>query len=111
MCQWSRFKIDPQALHTRFYNGHTHRTRLEKLLYIELSRSSNGYFKPLLDPGGPFGFRSKAVINLWRLCVTAIPQRTKCPFGCSGHVTAVAVVQRQRFILVSECLPGFISVL
>ena len=25
-----------------------------KLLYIELSRSSNGYFKPLLDPGGGF---------------------------------------------------------
>ena len=24
--------------------------RLEKLLYIGLSRSSNGYFKPLLDP-------------------------------------------------------------
>jgi hypothetical protein len=31
---------------------------LKKLLYIELSRSSSGYFKPLLDPGG--GFASAA---------------------------------------------------
>jgi hypothetical protein len=33
------------------YN-HAHRHRLEKLLYTELSRSSNGYFKPLLGPCG-----------------------------------------------------------
>jgi hypothetical protein len=36
-----------------FYN-HARRLRLEKLLYLGLSRSSNGYFKPLLDPGGGF---------------------------------------------------------
>jgi hypothetical protein len=40
----------PQLFYTYFYN-HAHRARLEKLLYIELSRSSNGFFKPLLDPG------------------------------------------------------------
>jgi hypothetical protein len=32
----------------------THRLRLEKLLYIELSRSSNGFLKPLLDPDDGF---------------------------------------------------------
>jgi hypothetical protein len=41
----------PEVFYTCFYN-HAHRLRLEKLLYIELSRSSNGCFKPLLDPGG-----------------------------------------------------------
>jgi hypothetical protein len=37
-----------------FYN-HARRPRLEKLLHLELSRSPNGFFKPLLtllDPGG-----------------------------------------------------------
>ena len=29
-----------------------HRPRLEKLLYLELSRSPSGYLKPLRDPGG-----------------------------------------------------------
>ena len=43
----------PQLFYTYFYN-HAHRLRLEKLLYLELSRSSNGFFKPLLDPGGGF---------------------------------------------------------
>ena len=33
------------------YN-HAHRPHLEKLLYLELSRSTNGFFKVLLDPGG-----------------------------------------------------------
>jgi hypothetical protein len=41
----------PGAFYTCFYD-HTHRLRLKKLWYLELSRSSNGYFKPLLDPGG-----------------------------------------------------------
>jgi hypothetical protein len=36
-----------------FYN-HAHRLRLEKLLYIGLSRSPNGFFLVLLDPGGSF---------------------------------------------------------
>jgi hypothetical protein len=50
----------PQVFYTCFYN-HAHRPRLEKLLYIQLSRSSNGFFKPLLDPGG--GFRSETAIT------------------------------------------------
>jgi hypothetical protein len=39
--------------HTYFYN-YAHRPRLEKLLYIELSISANGHFKPPLDPDGRF---------------------------------------------------------
>jgi hypothetical protein len=50
----------PGVFYTHFYN-HVHLIRLEKLLYIELSRISNGYFKPLLDPGG--GFRIKTVVT------------------------------------------------
>jgi hypothetical protein len=41
------------VFYTCFYN-HAHRLRLEKLLHVELSRSPNGCFKPLLDPGGGF---------------------------------------------------------
>ena len=44
----------PQLFYTYFYN-HAPRLRLEKLLYIiELSRSPNGFFKPLLDPDDGF---------------------------------------------------------
>jgi hypothetical protein len=43
----------PGLFYTCFYN-HAHRLRLEKQLYIELSRSSDGFFKPLLDAGGGF---------------------------------------------------------
>ena len=46
----------PGVFYTYFYN-HAHRLRLEKLLYLELSRSPNGFFiffKVLLDPGGGF---------------------------------------------------------
>jgi hypothetical protein len=50
----------PGVFYKYFYN-HALRLRLEKLLYIELSRSSNGYFKPLLNPGG--GLRSEAVVT------------------------------------------------
>ena len=39
----------PQLFHTCFCD-HAHRLRLEKLLCLELSRSSNGFCKPLLDP-------------------------------------------------------------
>jgi hypothetical protein len=46
-------RYTPGVFYTYFYN-HAHRLRLEKLLSIELSRSSNGFFKPLLDPGGGF---------------------------------------------------------
>jgi hypothetical protein len=50
----------PGAFYTYLYN-HAHRLRLEKLLQIELSRSSNGCFKALLDPGG--GFRSETAVT------------------------------------------------
>lgn len=43
----------PGVFYTCFYN-HARRLHLEKLLYLELSRSSNGFFKVLLDPGGGF---------------------------------------------------------
>jgi hypothetical protein len=43
----------PQLFHTYFYN-HAHRLRLERLLYLELSRSSSGFLKPLLDPDDGF---------------------------------------------------------
>ena len=43
----------PQLFYTYFYN-HARRLRLEKLLYIELSRSSNGFLKPFLDPDDGF---------------------------------------------------------
>ena len=50
----------PGVFYTYLYN-HAHRLRLENLLYVELSRSSNGYFQPLLDPGG--GFRSETAVT------------------------------------------------
>ena len=43
----------PGVFYTYFYN-HAHRLRLEKLLHLEPSRSSNGFFKPLLDPDDGF---------------------------------------------------------
>jgi hypothetical protein len=54
------FKLAPGVFYTYFYN-HVRRLRLEKLLYIELSRSPNGYFKPLLGPGG--GFTSEIAVR------------------------------------------------
>jgi hypothetical protein len=50
----------PGVFYTYFYN-HVHRLRLEKLLYLELSRSPNGFFKVLLDPGG--GFRIETAVT------------------------------------------------
>jgi hypothetical protein len=49
----------PGVFYAYFYN-HAHRLRLEKLIYLDLSRSSNG-FKPLLEPGG--GFRSEMAVT------------------------------------------------
>jgi hypothetical protein len=43
----------PGVFYTYFYN-HAHHLRLEKLLYLELSRSPNGFFKSTSDPGGSF---------------------------------------------------------
>jgi hypothetical protein len=45
--------------YTCFYD-HARRLRLEKLLCLELSRSPNGFFFVLLDPGG--GFTSETEI-------------------------------------------------
>jgi hypothetical protein len=39
--------------HKYIYNN-ARRLRLEKLLHAGLSRSSSGFFKSLLDPGGCF---------------------------------------------------------
>ena len=50
----------PGVFYTYFYN-HAYCLRLEKLLYLELSRSSSGRFKPLLDPGG--GFTSETAVR------------------------------------------------
>ena len=41
--QWLRFISDPRGIYTYFYN-HAYRPRLEKLLYLEPSRSPNGFF-------------------------------------------------------------------
>jgi hypothetical protein len=49
----------PGVFYAYFYN-HARRLRLEKLLYLGLSRSSNGFLKPLLDPGGGFTSESAA---------------------------------------------------
>jgi hypothetical protein len=59
----------PGVFYTYFYN-HAHRLRLEKLLYLELPRSSNGFFKYfwiqvavllLKPPHG--GFRSETAVT------------------------------------------------
>jgi hypothetical protein len=55
MCAWGA----PGVFYTFFYN-HAHRPRLEKLLYLELSGSSNGFFKPLPGPGGGFTLETAA---------------------------------------------------
>jgi hypothetical protein len=39
---------------SRWTPNHARRLRLEKLLHLGLSRSPNGFFKALLDPGGGF---------------------------------------------------------
>jgi hypothetical protein len=41
-------------------NNHARRLRLEKLLYLELPRSPNGFFKVFLDPGGGFNSETAA---------------------------------------------------
>jgi hypothetical protein len=43
---------------------HAHRLRLEKLLYLGLSRTYNGFLKPLLDPDG--GFNSETAERRFR---------------------------------------------
>jgi hypothetical protein len=50
----------PGVFYKCFYN-HARRLRLRRLLYLELSRSPNGFLKLLLDPGG--GFRSETAVT------------------------------------------------
>ena len=53
----SNFKntdLPPGILYIVYLYNQARRLRLEKLLYIGLSRSPSGLFKPLLDPGGRF---------------------------------------------------------
>jgi hypothetical protein len=52
--------IQGGVFYTYFYN-HARRLRLEKLLYLELSRSPNVFFNVLLDPGG--GFRRETAVT------------------------------------------------
>jgi hypothetical protein len=43
-----------------YFYDHVRRFRLEKLPRVELPRSPNEYFKPLLDPGGGLNFETAA---------------------------------------------------
>jgi hypothetical protein len=72
---------------------------LKKLLYLELPRSPNGHFKPILGPGG--GFASE----------TAIPQRTQVPgLGVTAMQRPWPLAKAIGFILVRESLAGIIPV-
>ena len=93
----------PGVFYTYFYN-HARRLRLEKLLYLELSISSNGLSKVLLDPGG--GFRSETAVTkpfrkwngykfITAICNGHYPTDTSVRSD-NGYVTAVAVGQSQR---------------
>ena len=59
-CPPPSFKRDPGGILYVFYER-AYRHRLEKLLYLGLSRSPSRYFISLLDPGG--GFRSGTAIS------------------------------------------------
>jgi hypothetical protein len=69
----------PQLFYTYFYN-HAHRLRLEKLLYIELSRSPNGFLNhfwiqvAVSEVKRPLhgGFGSKTAKNQTAMYVTGI---------------------------------------
>jgi hypothetical protein len=62
------------VLYKRFYN-HAHRLRLEKKSHVGLSRSSNGHFKPFLDPDGGFASETAAEVKRPLLIVTALLNR------------------------------------
>jgi hypothetical protein len=42
VCQWLRSHLDPPPLFYTYFYSHARRLRLEKLSYLELSRSPNG---------------------------------------------------------------------
>ena len=91
------------------YN-HARRLRLEKLLYLEVPRSPNGFFlstsgfrwrfrfwnrrmavsevkRPLRNR---FGIETVTVQIYCGYVQRPFPNGHKCPFGCNGYVTAVA---------------------
>jgi hypothetical protein len=76
----------PKLFYTYFYNR-AHRPRLEKLLYLELSRSSNGFFKPLLDPDGRFASETAARrFRRGQYATVSEAKRLQIYYGiCSGH--------------------------
>jgi hypothetical protein len=75
----------PGAFYTCFYN-HAHRLHLEKLLYIGLSRSSSGYFKPLLDPGGGFTSETAVRLQIYNGCMSVTVFQVRPP-GYFVHVS------------------------
>ena len=54
-----------EVFYTCFYNyNHAYRTRLKKLLYLELPRSSNGFLKALPASGSRWRFqKSKTAVT------------------------------------------------
>jgi hypothetical protein len=106
------FELDPRVFYTYFYN-HAHRLRLEKLLYLELSRSPNGFFLVLLDPGGGFTSETAARNGRYETVSEVNGHSPMDTSVCSG----VTVIQRpwplakgNGFILVWGSLAGIISV-
>jgi hypothetical protein len=69
------------------------------MLYVKLSRSTVGYFKPLLDPGTCTAVSAEVkrlkIHTGYDTCNGHSPTE-KYPFGCNGYVTAVAFGHRQR---------------
>jgi hypothetical protein len=62
MISVNKIQVGPPGYFTHIsIYSHARRLHLEKLLYTELSRSSYGFFKPLLDPGGGFTSEVKRV--------------------------------------------------
>jgi hypothetical protein len=70
-------------------------------LYIELSRSPNGFLNhfriqvAVSEVKRPLNKNGKNVMTV-AVYATAIPPTEKCPFGCNVYIAAVAVGQRQR---------------
>ena len=97
------FEVDPRGIFTYISITTPVPSALKKLLYLELSRSPNGNFKSLPDPGGGFtetatrrfqkrNGRYVTVSELKRLKIDnghmqrPFPNGQKSPFGCHGYV-------------------------
>ena len=83
-----------------------HRLRLEKLLYLELSRSTSGYFKPPLDPGSRWRFHfwnrhAAAVSEVKRPLRNRFGSKTVINYGYMWRPWPLA--KANGFILVWEC--------